>query len=438
MNAAAEILHRLAPSHEAYFVGGAVRDLLLGREAGEFDVATSATPEEIHQIFEDVIDIGRAFGVCLVRDFGTPVEVATFRTESSYRDGRHPDEIEYAETALEDSERRDFTINAIYQDADGGFYDPQGGREDLRKKLVRAIGDPEERFTEDHVRMLRAVRFAAQLGFHIDQVTADAIAANAGKLGDEPGERISVELTKILTSGRSAYGLDLMKELGVLAAVLPSLDALSGVEQPSEFHPEGDVWIHTVMAMSHADALGVKDPATLLGLLLHDIGKARTYEVRDGKITFYGHEAVSAELAEEELDRLKVPRRVIDSVVWLVGHHMRLQDFEEMRPGTARGLLEAPDAERLLVLTICDRLASSADLTGVKEAVRALGRSRREAPEPPPLITGHDLLEVGVPEGPEIGRLLDAVEAMRRDGELVTREDAIRWVGEELKRGLVE
>lgn len=426
-NAATEILRRLAP-HPAYFVGGAVRDVLLGREPGEFDVATAATPDEIHALFDDVIDIGRAFGVCLVRDFGTPVEVATFRTESAYRDGRHPEKVEYTSTAEEDSERRDFTINAIYQARDGELLDPQGGREDLRRKLIRAVGDPAERFAEDHVRMLRAVRFAAQLSFHIEPATASAITENAEKLRDEPGERIAAELDKILASGRSAYGLDLMKDLGILAAVLPSLDALSEVEQPAEFHPEGDVWTHTVMAMSHADTLGVKDPATLLGLLLHDVGKAQTAEVRDGQITFYGHETVGAAIVREELERLTVPRKVVDSAVWLVEHHMRLQALPEMRAPTARKLLEAPDAERLLVLNLCDRLAASGDVESVKEAVRILGRWRREPPEPPPLLSGDDLLELGLPEGPEIGRLLAAVETKRREGELASAEEAIAWV----------
>ncbi len=426
-NAATEILHRLVP-HQAYFVGGAVRDGLLGREPGEVDIATSATPEEIHELFEDVIDIGQAFGVCLVRDFGTPVEVATFRTESAYRDGRHPGEIEYASTAEEDSRRRDFTINAIYQSTDGEFYDPQDGREDLRRKLIRAIGDPDERFAEDHIRMLRGIRFAAQLGFRLDQATAAAIAAHADKLHSEPVERVVVELNKILTSGRSAYGLDLMKELGVLAAILPQLDQLSEVEQPVEFHPEGDVWTHTVMAMSHADALGVTDLPTLLALLLHDIGKPATFEVRDGRITFYSHEVVGAEMAEKELERLKYPRKVIESTVWLIRQHMRLQALPEMRPDTARTLLEAPDAERLLIVNICDRLAASGDLESVKEAVRLLGRLRREPPEPPPLLTGDDLLEAGVLEGPEIGRLLAALEAKRRAGEVTSRDEAIAWV----------
>ena len=428
-NAATQILRRLAP-HDAYFVGGAVRDGLLGRDPGEVDIATSATPDEIHQIFDDVIDIGQAFGVCLVRDFGTPVEVATFRTESAYRDGRHPGQIEYASTAEEDSKRRDFTINAIYQNKDGEIYDPQDGRDDLRRKLVRAIGDPDDRFAEDHIRMLRGIRFAAQLGFHVEDATAAAIGVHADKLGSEPVERVVVELNKILTSGRSAYGLDLMKELGVLAAVVPVLDQLSGVEQPAEFHPEGDVWTHTVMAISHADALGVDDLPTLLALLLHDIGKPATYKVREGKITFYGHEAVGADMAEEELERLKYPRKVIDSTVWLIRQHMRLQVLPEMRPDTARTLLASPDAERLLVVNICDRLAASGDLESVKEAVRMLGRLRRQPPPPPPLLSGRDLIEAGVPEGPEVGKLLQAVEALRKQGELSTRDDAIAWVQE--------
>ena len=429
--AAHEIRRRLHP-HEAYFVGGAVRDALLGREPKEVDIATSATPEQIHQIFDDVIDIGRAFGVCLVKDFDTAVEVATFRTEWAYRDGRHPGEIKYATSALEDSKRRDFTINAIYQDEQGELYDPQEGREDLRRKLIRTVGDPQERFAEDHIRMLRAVRFAAQLGFHLHPATADAIRAHAANLSDEPGERVSREIDKILTSGRSAYALDLMKQLGIVAALLPSLEGLSEIEQGAEFHPEGDVWTHTVMALSHADALGVQDIETLLALLLHDAGKALTYKVRDGKITFYGHENVGAEMAFEDLKRLKYKSEVVDSVVWLIKHHMRLQALPEMRDDTARNLLESADAERLLVLNICDRLAASGDLQHVKQAIRLLGQLRHQPPEAAPLVTGHDLIDLGVEVGPEVGKLLQMVKAKTRKGELGTREDALRWVQEQL------
>ncbi|MEZ5403714.1 MAG: CCA tRNA nucleotidyltransferase [Bryobacteraceae bacterium] len=407
--------------HEAYLVGGCVRDFLLGRAPGDYDIATSARPEEIAAVFGRGETVGAHFGVMLVDG----VEVATFRSDYDYRDGRRPGEVRFETDPREDALRRDFTVNALFLDSETGeILDFVGGREDLERGLIRAVGDPRARFAEDHLRMLRAVRFAARLGFELDAATREAIVELAPRIGVISAERVRDEIERILTEGGARRGFELLDETGLLGEVLPEAAALKGVAQPPEFHPEGDVWTHVMMMLG---AMREPTASLALGVLLHDIGKPPTFRVTD-RIRFDGHAELGARMARAILERLRFPGAEVDQVESLVLHHMRFRDTPNMRPSTLKRFLRMPRFEEHLELHRLDCVASHGRL-GNYEFVRArLAEIPEEELKPPRLVTGDDLIAMGRRPGPDFRTILDEVETAQLEGAIATREEALLFV----------
>jgi poly(A) polymerase len=427
--AATEIVRRLRQAgFQAYLVGGCVRDLLMGRAPQDYDVATDAVPDQVVQLFPESLTVGAQFGVVIVpRDAGN-VEVATFRSDGRYTDGRHPASVRYAQTPQEDVRRRDFTINGLlYDPIKEEVLDYVGGQADLRAGCVRAIGDPRQRFQEDHLRMLRAVRFAARFDFALDAATRDAIRTFAPLVHAVSRERVRDEILKLLTEGRARQGFELLDETGLLQEVLPEVKAMQGVAQPPEFHPEGDVWIHTLMMLE-----GLRTPsATLaLGVLLHDVGKPPTFAVRE-RIRFDHHVEVGAKMAEEICARLRIPTRETGRVVELVRHHLRFKDFPRMRRSTQLRFLRMKGFEEHLELHRLDCLASHGDLTNYNLARHLLEQTPKEQVRPKLLLSGDDLIAQGYIPGPQFKEILRAVEDAQLEGRLRSREDALRLVAEQ-------
>jgi len=389
-------------------------------------VATSARPEEVLRLFPDALSVGAPFGVVRVRVGDHWVEVATFRVEGPYLDGRHPSEVRYS-SAREDVLRRDFTVNGLlYDPLTGTLYDWVSGQQDLIERRIRTIGDPRERFQEDRLRMLRAVRLSCELDFEIDPDTLQAIRALADRIRTTSWERIRDELARLLTSPRRARGLRLLDETGLLAQILPEVAATKGVEQPPEYHPEGDVFTHTVLAL---DAL--QDPSAVLAFatLLHDIGKPLTL-TRDGRVRFPGHDRVGAERAREVCRRLRLSHEETERIVALVRDHMRLQDLPRMREAKRRRFFARPDFEDLLELYRADCVASHGDLSTYEWIRAARAELRPEDVNPPRLLTGDDLIALGLRPGPPFRVLLEAVRDAQLEGRVRTREEALALVRE--------
>jgi poly(A) polymerase len=428
------IVRRLrAGGHEAYLAGGCVRDRLLGREPLDFDVATSAPPEAVQALFRRTVPVGAQFGVILVLEGGDAFEVATFRSDEAYIDGRRPTRVHFG-SAREDALRRDFTINALFLDPlSGEVVDFVGGQADLREGVIRAIGDAGARIAEDRLRMLRAVRLAARLGFAIEPATRAAIVAAAPTVPDMAAERIGEEIVKILTEGRARRGFELLAETGLLACVLPEVAALRGVAQSPDFHPEGDVWVHTLLLLEQLPA-GV--PETLaLGALLHDVGKPPCVGEKDGRITFYGHCETGAEMAVAICQRLRRSRATWERVEYLVRSHLRLLQAPEMRLATLKRLLREEGFEELLALARIDALASNRDLSYVEFCTRRRAElAADDGMRPPRLLGGDDLLALGYAPGPLIGDILRTLEEAQLEGQVRTREDALRFVAERFPR----
>jgi poly(A) polymerase len=421
--------------HVALFCGGAVRDRLLGRPQGDTDVATSATPEEGARLFPRAVKVGAKFGVLVVPGEFHDVEVATFRDDGLYVDGRHPAEVRYSDP-VRDAQRRDFTVNALFEDPETGeILDHVAGRADLDARLLRAIGDPEARFREDHLRLLRAVRLACQLGFAIEPGTFAAVRRLAPLVASVSAERLRDEVLKTLRAGRGR-GLALLSRSGLLVHVLPEIEAMRGVPQPPQYHPEGDVFVHTALAL---DGLvlpedGEGDEATdlLLGTLLHDVGKPPTLSRDpDGRIRFNGHDALGARMAEEVLGRLRLPRKTIDRVVSLVAEHMKFPNLPKMRRARLRAFLGDEDFPLHLAVHRADCGASHGDLSLAEYCDRTLAAFESEPVLPPPILRGQDLLAMGYPPGPLLGRILKWVRDLQLDGALADREDAVRRVRSE-------
>ncbi len=434
---ARSIIDRLRTSgHAAYLVGGCVRDLLLGRTPKDFDVATSARPDELLRLFPRADRVGAHFGVVLVRDGNAQVEVATFRSDLRYLDGRHPEGVLFETDPRQDALRRDFTINALLLDPlNGEVLDFTGGRADLQAKIVRAIGDPENRFREDHLRLLRAVRFAARLGFDIEPRTFAAIRRLAALIHDVSAERVRDELARILTEGAGfpsspRRGLELLDETGLLDEILPEVAAMKGVRQPPEFHPEGDVWTHTLIMLD-----GLRDPSLelALGVLLHDVGKPPTFRIAE-RIRFDGHVEEGVRLAHALLTRLRFPNHVVESVEALIANHMKFSETPRMRESTLKRFIRMPDFEGHMELHRLDCLSSHGNLDNY-EFVR---RKQREVPpeelKPAPLITGHDLIAQGLKPGPMFGIVLREIEDAQLEGRIATREEALRMAAERMAR----
>ena len=441
--AAVDIVRRLrAEGFQAYLVGGCVRDLVMGREPKDYDVATDATPDAVARLYPESLTVGAQFGVVLVPREAGDVEVATFRSDGRYTDGRHPDQVRYSKTAEEDVRRRDFTINGLLYDplaapaaaptdrlaaATNGVLDYVGGLADIQERRIRTIGDPTERFSEDRLRMLRAVRFTARFGFSLDPAALKAIRELAPEIRDVSAERVRDEIVKILTEGNPRRGFELLDEAGLLKEVLPEIKALQGVQQPPEFHPEGDVWTHTLMMLA-----GLRNPtATLaLGVLLHDVGKPPTFSVRE-RIRFDNHVEVGARMAEDILKRLRLPSRETERVVELVRHHLRFKDFPQMRRSPQLRFLRMPAFDEHLELNRLDCLSSHRDLTNYELARRMLEETPPQEIKPAPLVRGDDLIAKGYKPSPLFKQILQTVEDAQLEGKVRSREDALELVAEQ-------
>jgi len=420
---ARRIIGRLkAAGHQAYLVGGCVRDLLLGQEPQDYDVATEARPEEVVCLFPEAQLVGAHFGVALVRDGGAEVQVATFRTDHAYSDGRRPEAVEFQTDPRQDVLRRDFTINGLLLDPESGeVLDYVGGRQDLEAGLVRAIGDPEARFQEDHLRMLRAVRFAARFGFEIEERTWAAIRLLHASIRRISSERIRDEIVRILTEGSARRGFELLDASGLLVEILPEVAAMKGVEQPPEFHPEGDVWTHTLMMLN-----GMRSPTLTLalGVLLHDVGKPGTFRVAD-RIRFDEHAETGAWMAARILTRLRFSGEVIRQVEALVVNHLRFKDVTRMRQSTLKRFLRAERFEEHLELHRLDCVMSHGMLANYEFLKKKLEEVPKEELKPKPLLTGADLIAAGYTPGPPFGRILRALEDAQLEGQIHSREEGL-------------
>ena len=426
--AARSIVERLrAKGFEALYAGGCVRDRLLGLTPHDYDVATNARPEQVEALFPRTVPVGVQFGVIIVLEQGAEIQVATFRGDGTYHDGRHPESVRYTD-AEGDSRRRDFTVNGLFLDPiEERILDFVEGRRDLESRLLRAIGNPSERFAEDKLRLLRAVRFATTLGFEIDPDTWREILVWSPEIHAVSAERIREELVKILLSPNRLRGFDLLDESGLLRQVLPEMEALKGCDQPPEFHPEGDVFVHTrlMLSMLAPDA----SLPLVLSVLFHDIGKPATRAVDEtGRIRFNGHEGVSAGMTLRLLQRLRFPNEVIDAVIPAVRLHMSFKDVPNMRVATLKRMMARPTFEEELELHRVDCLASHGMLDNHAMLIAKREEFGRAPLIPEPLITGHDLIALGLKPGPEFAEMLMSVQTRQMEGTLNTREEALAWI----------
>lgn len=434
---AARIVRELRQAgYSAYLAGGCVRDLLLEREPADYDVATSAHPQDVMRLFPQTYAVGAQFGVVLVpilRDDADgnrdnyAIEVATFRSDGRYTDGRHPDQVQFSRDPQTDVQRRDFTINGLLLDPiSGEVLDYVGGREDIQGKTIRAIGDPAQRFAEDKLRMLRAVRFAARLGYSIEPRTFSAIRELARQIHQVSRERIRDEILKMLTEGHARAAFELLDQARLLEQVLPEVKRMQGVQQPPEFHPEGDVWIHTLLLLEGLPANCSRSLA--LGSLLHDVGKPPTFRVAPDRIRFDNHAEVGTKMAEEICHRLRLSNEETAQVCALVANHMRFGDVKKMRKSTLKRFLRLPRFEEHLALHRLDCLSSHRDLGLYQFAQEELRSMPVEEIRPRPLITGRDLIQAGYKPGPQFKELLTAVEDAQLEGAISTKEEAMSLV----------
>ncbi|MGF7181784.1 CCA tRNA nucleotidyltransferase [Tunturiibacter psychrotolerans] len=445
--AAREIVVALhAAGHKAYFAGGCVRDLLLGVEAKDFDVATSATPDVVMEMFAKTYSVGAHFGVVLVctpdGDGEVTTEVATFRHDGAYSDGRRPDAVRFSTDPREDVQRRDFTINGMLFDPladshEAAILDFVGGREDLTNHLVRTIGVAKDRFTEDKLRMLRAVRFASRLEFEIDAQTAEAIKALATEITQVSLERIRDELTLMLTEGHARRAFEMLDELGLLQHILPEAVKMRGVEQPPQFHPEGDVWVHTMLLLEKLKP--GSSPALAWGALLHDIGKPTTFRPPDPKkpgdrIRFDGHVEVGVRMAETILGRLRFSNEETEQIIALVKNHMRFGDVLQMKESTLKRFLRLPKFDEHLALHWLDCMSAHGDLKLYEFAKERYEAAPVEEMRPKLLVTGRDLIAAGYRPSPQFKEMLEAAEDAQLEGLATTTAEGLavvkaRWGG---------
>ena len=461
--AALAVIDRLREAgYQAYFAGGSVRDLLLGREPSDYDVATSATPPVVLDLFERTFAVGAHFGVVLVATGGelrppgeaegdpeqeeyVLTEVATFRSDGAYSDGRHPDAVRYTSSAEEDVRRRDFTINGLLlaapaaaedlEDATGlggKVIDFVGGLADLEAGVVRAIGCAGERFEEDRLRMLRAVRFAARFGFELEAETARAIGTLAGRISSVSRERVRDELTKMLTEGHARRAFELLDQTGLLAEVLPEVARMKGVEQPAEYHPEGDVWVHTLGLLAQLPASS--SPTLAWGALLHDVGKPPTFRRAPDRIRFDGHVEVGVAMAAQILGRFRFSNEATRQVLALVDNHMRFADTGRMKASTLKRFFRLEKFDEHLALHRMDCLAGSGNLDHWQFTRERWLTMPEETMRPQPLITGRELIAAGYAPGPGFKQMLRAVEDAQLEGQIATAAEALRLIGERFGR----
>jgi poly(A) polymerase len=412
--------------HEAYFVGGCVRDLVLGRQPGDYDIVTSAFPGDVQALFPVTYPVGASFGVVLVVVEGRPFEVATYRTEDAYLDGRRPSGVTFG-SLEEDVRRRDFTVNGLVLDPETDrVIDLVGGLDDIQRRLLRTIGTAEDRFAEDRLRMLRAVRFAANLAFDLDGEALAAIRMQAKAIHRISAERIREELTKLLTRPGARRGLEWLEATGLLEELLPEVGALRGVEQPPAFHPEGDVWSHTLgmLELLHEGDRQEADPRLAWAALLHDVGKAVTRTEDSQGVRFYGHVEKGVAIAGAVLRRFKFSNADTETILSLIGQHMRFMHVRDMRPGTLKRFLRQPDFDLHLALHRLDCLGSHGLLENFTYCQEALAALPEEALRPPRLLTGHDLIALGLTPGPLFREILAAVEDAQLNGEIGDPEEA--------------
>jgi len=442
--------------YSAYFAGGCVRDQLMGIPPKDYDVATNALPAQVMRMFPRTVAVGAEFGVVLVLSGEQQVEVATFRSDGDYSDGRHPDEVTYTDDARLDVLRRDFTINGLLWDPlTETLLDYVGGHDDIRNRVIRAIGDPGQRFREDKLRLMRAARFSARFGFELEAATRNTIQVLAGQILQVSKERLREEIIKILTEGYASRGIQLLETLRLLRPILPEISDLQGVEQPPEFHPEGDVWVHTLLMLQLMDetkrdlAQGSNPTATdwaeiaapgssvgtriypsislALGVLLHDVGKPQTFEIRD-RIRFNNHCEVGARMAIQICDRLRFTNRQTERVAQLVRDHLKFKDLPQMRPATLKRFLRQEGLEEHLELHRLDCLGShrNLDLWGMAKDCR--DRLAPEEIRPAPLISGDNLIALGYQPGPIFKEILKAVEDAQLDLVIHNYAEAVEWV----------
>jgi poly(A) polymerase len=411
--------------YQAFFAGGCVRDMLLKKMPQDYDITTNAKPEEIQRVFPKTIPVGAQFGVILVLIDGQPFEVASFRYDGAYLDGRHPSHVRYG-SLEEDIRRRDFTINGmVYDPIDDRVIDLVEGRKDLDLGVIRAIGEPRARFEEDRLRMIRAVRFAASLGFEIEPATFAAVRELGATIVQIAWERIGDEVTRILTEGGARRGFELLDQSGLLTVLLPEITALKGTPQSPDYHPEGDVFTHTLLLLSRLES-----PSETLayGCLLHDVAKPACFRQEAERITFYGHTETGAAMAEEILKRLKRPRAVWERVAYLVRNHLRHVQAPQMRLSTLKRFLREEGIDELLELVRIDALSSNGDLQYYRFCKERLAELDQEVIRPPPLVRGDDLIALGFTPGPIFADILRQVEDQQLGGELKSREEALDWV----------
>jgi poly(A) polymerase len=447
--------------HRAYLVGGCVRDLLLKREPADYDIATDATPDDVMRIFPETYAVGAQFGVVLVplpeseraamgegqeadaeqhafsgHQHKFCIEVATFRCDVGYSDGRHPDEVRFSRDPKEDVQRRDFTINGLLLDPlSDEVLDFVGGQADLKAGIIRAIGNPELRFSEDKLRMLRAVRFAARFEYQIDPATFEAIRKLAAQIHQVSRERVRDELTRMLTEGHARRAFQLLDETGLLREVLPEITAMKGIEQPPEFHPEGDVFVHTLLLLEN---LPRPCPMTLAwGALLHDVGKPPTFRRAPDRIRFDEHAKVGTKMAEAICRRLRFSNEDTDQILSLVENHMRFGDVERMKPSTFKRFIRLPRFDEHMQLHRLDCEASHRSLRLYDFTREKRAELPASAISPEPLITGDDLIAAGYAPGPVFKQILSAVEDAQLDGGLQSKKQAMKFVSQKFPRNAV-
>ncbi|MEK7309926.1 MAG: CCA tRNA nucleotidyltransferase [Planctomycetota bacterium] len=427
---------------QAYFAGGCVRDRLMKRQPKDYDVATNARPNQVMKLFKKTLAIGKQFGVVVVIIQKQPIEVTTFRTESGYSDGRHPDNVKYG-SRDEDAARRDFTINGLlYDPIKDELIDLVNGRADIKKKVVRTIGDARQRFKEDKLRMMRAIRFACELDFTLDPKTKRAITKSAGQIKKISVERIREELRRILICDRRDRGIRLLEQTGLLKRILPEVLRMKGVNQPKQFHPEGDVYVHTVAVMKH-----LRNPFTVMGkrqnpsfelalaTLLHDVGKPGTFMITD-RIRFHEHERLGSEMALRICKRLRLSNSETETICWIIAKHLVFKDIDKMRVSTLKRLFSHPDYPLLAELHRADRLGSDMDLKPYYIAARLYKKLSKEELKPAPLINGYDLIKMGFKPGPIFSKILKAVEEAQLEAEVTSKDAALKLVKRVFKKTL--
>jgi poly(A) polymerase len=412
----------------ALFNGGCVRDRLLGLPVKDYDIATDARPEVVQRLFDETVPVGAKFGVIMVIIDGDPFEVATFRADAPYVDGRRPSSVRFG-ALEEDAKRRDFTIGGMYYDpfADR-LIDTVGGMRDLRAGIIRAIGNPYDRFAEDHLRVMRAARFAARLNFVIEPETHRAMKLVAPMLPKISAERIGEEIVRMMTEGGAARGIDIMVETGIMKEVLPEVLPMIGCQQPANYHPEGDVYVHTRIAVAMLSP-GCSE-SLAFGILFHDIAKPNTRQEQNGKVTYYGHTEIGAEMAKAILARLRRSRAVQERVAYLVKNHLKLTMAPRMRASTLRRMLAEDGFDELLEVSRMDALASSSFLGHYHFCRRAMKEITPARMRPPRFLTGRDLIGMGFTPGPAFKNILKEVEDLQLDGEIADRDAALAYVRE--------